>query len=88
MNIRVWLIIGFLGQIMFFMRFLIQWFVSEKKRKSVIPISFWYFSIIGGVLLLGYSIFRRDPVFMLGQSMGVVIYSRNLYLIHKKHQVD
>jgi lipid-A-disaccharide synthase-like uncharacterized protein len=88
MNIRVWLIIGFLGQIMFFMRFLIQWFVSEKKRKSVIPISFWYFSIIGGVLLLGYSIFRKDPVFMLGQSMGVVIYSRNLYLIHKKHQVD
>ena len=85
---RVWLIIGFLGQIMFFMRFLIQWFVSEKKRKSVIPISFWYFSIIGGVLLLGYSIFRKDPVFMLGQSMGVVIYSRNLYLIRKKNQVD
>jgi len=88
MSLKLWLIVGFIGQIMFSMRFLIQWFVSEKKKKSVIPISFWYFSIAGGVLLLSYAIFRKDPVFMLGQSVGVVIYLRNLYLIHKKRQVD
>ncbi len=88
MSLKLWLILGFIGQIMFSMRFLIQWFVSEKKKKSVIPISFWYFSIAGGVLLLSYAIFRKDPVFMLGQSVGVVIYLRNLYLIHKKRQVD
>ena len=88
MSLKLWLILGFIGQIMFSMRFLIQWFVSEKKKKSVIPISFWYFSIAGGVLLLSYATFRKDPVFMLGQSVGVVIYLRNLYLIHKKRQVD
>jgi len=88
MSLKLWLILGFIGQIMFSMRFLIQWFVSEKKKKSVIPVSFWYFSIAGGVLLLSYAIFRKDPVFMLGQSVGVVIYLRNLYLIHKKRQVD
>jgi len=88
MSLKLWLIVGFIGQIMFSMRFLIQWFVSEKKKKSVIPISFWYFSIAGGVLLLSYATFRKDPVFMLGQSVGVVIYLRNLYLIHKKRQVD
>ncbi len=88
MNIRLWLLVGYLGQIMFSMRFLIQWLASEKKKKSTVPVSFWYFSIAGGILLLSYSIFRKDPVFMLGQSMGVVIYSRNLYLIHKKHQTN
>ncbi|MDP8253391.1 MAG: lipid-A-disaccharide synthase N-terminal domain-containing protein [Candidatus Kaelpia aquatica] len=88
MNTNLWLLVGFLGQIMFSMRFLIQWLASEKRKKSIVPVSFWYFSIAGGVLLLSYSIFRKDPVFMLGQSVGVIIYSRNLYLIHKKHQVD
>ncbi|MDP8215725.1 MAG: lipid-A-disaccharide synthase N-terminal domain-containing protein [Candidatus Kaelpia imicola] len=88
MNIKFWLLVGFLGQIMFSMRFLIQWLASEKKKKSIVPISFWYFSIAGGILLLSYAIFRKDPVFILGQSMGVIIYSRNLYLIHKKYQVD
>jgi len=88
MNTNLWLLVGFLGQIMFSMRFLIQWLASEKRKKSIVPVSFWYFSIAGGVLLLSYSIFRKDPVFMLGQSVGVIIYSRNLYLIHKIHQVD
>ena len=88
MNIKFWLLVGFLGQIMFSMRFLIQWLASEKKKKSVVPTSFWYFSIAGGILLLSYAVFRKDPVFMLGQSMGVIIYSRNLYLIHKRCQVD
>jgi lipid-A-disaccharide synthase-like uncharacterized protein len=77
----VWLAIGFFGQIMFSMRFIVQWVASEKRRESVIPVAFWYFSIAGGLLLFAYSLYRADPVFILGQSMGVFIYSRNLYLI-------
>tara|TARA_B100000315_G_C14584475_1_gene592177 strand:+ start:1000 stop:1275 length:276 start_codon:yes stop_codon:yes gene_type:complete len=81
---HIYLILGFLGQFLFFMRFFIQWLVSEKQKKSVIPISFWFFSISGGVLLLTYAIIRKDPVFILGQSCGLLIYSRNLFLIYKK----
>jgi lipid-A-disaccharide synthase-like uncharacterized protein len=77
----VWLAIGFFGQIMFSMRFIVQWVASEKRRESVIPVAFWYFSIAGGLLLFAYSLYRADPVFILGQSMGVFIYTRNLYLI-------
>ncbi|MDD5613938.1 MAG: lipid-A-disaccharide synthase N-terminal domain-containing protein [Candidatus Omnitrophica bacterium] len=83
MNAKVWLIIGFLGQAMFFMRFLIQWLVSEKHKKSIIPMPFWYFSILGAVLLLGYAVYRRDPVFILGQSTGLIIYLRNIHLIRR-----
>jgi len=79
-----WLIVGFAGQFLFFLRFFFQWLVSEKKKKSVIPVSFWYFSIFGGVILLIYAIYRKDPVFILGQSLGVFIYARNLYFIHRK----
>ncbi|OFW86990.1 MAG: hypothetical protein A3J37_05245 [Alphaproteobacteria bacterium RIFCSPHIGHO2_12_FULL_45_9] len=79
----IWLTIGFLGQGMFFMRFLVQWIASEKERKSVIPQSFWYFSIAGSLILLAYAIWRQDPVIMLGQSTGFIIYFRNLYLIHR-----
>ncbi len=78
-----WLIIGFVGQAMFFMRFFIQWIVSEKARKSIIPTSFWYFSIAGSLILLTYAIHRRDPVFIVGQSTGSFIYLRNLYFIKK-----
>lgn len=78
----VWLIIGFTGQFLFTMRFLWQWIYSEKVKKSVIPVQFWYFSISGGITLLSYAIYKQDPVFILGQSMGVVIYIRNLYFIH------
>ena len=67
---------------MFSMRFLIQWIMSERARKSVMPITFWYFSLAGGIVLLAYAIYRRDPVFMLGQGTGLVVYSRNLWLIH------
>lgn len=81
---KFWLIIGFIAQVLFFMRFLIQWIVSEKKGESVIPIQFWYLSIIGGLMLLGYSIWRKDPVFILGQCMGSVIYVRNLSLIYRR----
>ena len=76
-------IIGFLGQGVFASRFIIQWYLSEKKRESYIPVIFWYLSIIGGVSLLVYAIFRKDPVIILGQSFGVLIYARNLFLIYR-----
>ncbi|MGR3571971.1 lipid-A-disaccharide synthase N-terminal domain-containing protein [Brevirhabdus sp.] len=82
----VWVGVGLLGQVMFSMRFILQWIVSEKERKSVIPTSFWYFSIGGGLILLAYAIYRRDPVFMLGQAMGLIVYARNLYLLHMERK--
>ena len=81
MKETLWLGIGFLGQAMFSMRFLVQWLQSERQRRSIIPVAFWYFSILGGVTLLAYAIYREDPVFILGQGAGLVIYSRNLYFI-------
>ena len=83
---KFWVIFGLCGQFLFFMRFLIQWLASEKKKKSVIPVSFWYFSLGGSLILLTYSIYRKDPVFILGQSLGFMIYTRNLFLIarHKE----
>lgn len=83
---RIWLVIGFAGQIIFGLRFLVQWVCSEIKRESHIPIIFWYFSITGGMILLVYALYRRDPVFILGQSMGLVVYLRNLRLIYKKNK--
>jgi lipid-A-disaccharide synthase-like uncharacterized protein len=83
-NFKIWLIIGFGGQILFSLRFLVQWLASEKQKKSVIPVSFWYFSLGGSFLLLAYAIHRQDPVFILGQSMGFVIYIRNLVLIDRE----
>jgi len=82
-----WYILGFFGQGMFFMRFLCQWLASEKQGKSVIPIHFWYFSIVGSLMVLIYAIYRKDPVFIVGQSLGMLIYSRNLYLIYKERCV-
>jgi lipid-A-disaccharide synthase-like uncharacterized protein len=76
----IWLAIGFLGQSMFFMRFFVQWVVSERSRKSVLPNAFWYFSILGGVTLLSYAIYQRDIVFVVGQASGLLIYARNLVL--------
>lgn len=80
----LWLAIGLLGQAIFSARFIIQWLVSEKEKRSIIPIAFWYLSLLGGITLLIYSIYKRDPVFILGQSTGVFIYVRNLYLIHRE----
>jgi lipid-A-disaccharide synthase-like uncharacterized protein len=77
-----WVIFGLVGQLMFTGRFLVQWIASEKARKSVMPVMFWYFSLAGGLSLLAYAIYRADPVFVLGQSLGVFIYLRNLWLIH------
>ena len=76
-----WLAVGFVGQGLFFMRFLIQWLSSERKGRSVVPIAFWYFSICGGATLLIYAIHRSDPVFICGQAAGLLIYLRNLQII-------
>lgn len=76
-----WVIIGLAGQVMFMLRFLVQWVVSERARRSVIPVSFWYFSLIGAAVLLAYAIYRKDPVFILGQAFGFIVYVRNLHLI-------
>ena len=84
----IWLGIGFLGQSLFAMRFIVQWIQSERRGESVIPVPFWYFSIAGGAILLSYAIYRLDPVFILGQSLGVLIYSRNLYFIHRSGRGD
>ena len=81
---HIWVIVGILGQVLFFLRFFVQWLASERAGKSVIPIAFWYFSIMGGVILFAYALWRHDPVFILGQSIGIVIYSRNLFLIRKE----
>ena len=75
---------GLLGQICFSARFIIQWIFSEKKKKSVIPVAFWYFSLVGGVILLIYAILKKEPVFILGQAPGFFIYSRNIYMIRKR----
>ncbi len=83
---NAWLIVGFGGQICFFMRFLVQWVASEKRGESVIPIYFWYLSLLGGLTLLIYAIHIKDPVFILGQSMGSFIYVRNLMLIYKNRK--
>lgn len=85
---NTWLIIGFLAQGFFASRFLVQWIVSEKKKESVMPLYFWYSSVIGGLLLLIYAIHILDPVFIVGQSMGLLIYSRNLVLIHRKKRQE
>jgi lipid-A-disaccharide synthase-like uncharacterized protein len=77
------LIVGFIGQGFFSGRFLVQWIASERQGRSVVPLSFWYFSIGGGGMLLVYAILKKDPVFILGQAGGLIIYLRNLYLIRK-----
>lgn len=76
-----WIALGLTGQALFSARFLVQWIASERARRSHVPVAFWYLSIAGGLTLLGYAIYRADPVFILGQSTGVFIYARNLYLI-------
>jgi len=79
-----WLIIGFVGQALFSVRFLLQWIASERKGESVVPVLFWYFSLAGGLTLLAYAIYKQDPVFILGQSAGAFVYIRNLVLIFRK----
>jgi lipid-A-disaccharide synthase-like uncharacterized protein len=76
-----WVVLGFVAQAFFTMRFVVQWIASERARASVIPVAFWFFSIGGGLLLLVYALYRRDPVFIAGQALGLVVYLRNLYFI-------
>jgi lipid-A-disaccharide synthase-like uncharacterized protein len=83
-EINFWLILGFVAQGMFASRFLVQWIASERQKKSVIPVQFWFLSLGGGILLLIYAIYRKDPVFILGQGAGLIIYSRNLILIFRR----
>lgn len=82
----IWVVVGLVGQLLFSMRFIIQWLASEKAKKSVVPEVFWWFSIGGGLILLAYAIHRRDPVFILGQCTGIFIYARNLWLVHAEKQ--
>jgi lipid-A-disaccharide synthase-like uncharacterized protein len=81
---RFWLIFGLCGQAIFASRFLVQWIASERRKRSVIPLSFWWLSIAGSMTLLTYAIYRQDPVFIVGQTFGILIYLRNLYLL-KRH---
>ena len=80
----IWIGVGFLGQAFFTSRFLVQWIISERRRESVIPIAFWWLSLLGGGTLLAYAIWRKDPVFILGQGTGLVVYIRNLILIRRR----
>ncbi len=84
-----WILVGLGGQVLFMMRFMVQWIVSEKARRSVIPVAFWWLSIGGAAILLAYAIWRADPVFILGQSLGFFIYCRNLWFIYaERHAGD
>lgn len=81
-----WILVGFAGQIAFSLRFLVQWIASERARRSVVPLSFWYFSLVGSALLLTYALIRKDPVFILGQLFGGFIYTRNLVLVFRSER--
>ncbi len=81
----IWVVTGFLGQGLFFGRWIVQWLASERSASSKVPISFWYLSLIGGLITLAYAIYRKDPVFIAGQSIGAVVYVRNLMLIYREN---
>lgn len=80
---QIWLGIGLLGQALFSARFVLQWIASERRKRSVMPRAFWYFSVGGGLTLLAYAIYRGDPVFIIGQGAGLFVYARNLWFIHR-----
>jgi lipid-A-disaccharide synthase-like uncharacterized protein len=80
-SVMAWLIVGFVGQVIFTARFVVQWIASERKRDSVVPVAFWWLSLVGGTALLSYAIFRRDPVIITGQALGIFVYARNLVLL-------
>lgn len=84
----IWLMVGFSAQAMFSMRFIIQWIASERARRSIVPEAFWYFSFAGGLMLFIYAVYRMDPVFILGQGSGLVIYARNITFIWRAKQED
>lgn len=79
-----WVLLGFIAQFAFTMRFMVQWIASERAKRSVVPTAFWFFSLLGGTLLLVYAIYRKDPVFIAGQALGLLIYIRNIWLIARE----
>ena len=81
-----WVAIGLAGQAMFSMRFIVQWVSSERAHRSVVPVAFWWFSLAGGTILFAYACYRTDPVFIIGQSTGLLIYTRNLWLIRAERR--
>ena len=81
-----WVAFGFVGQALFSMRFIVQWIASERLRRSVVPVLFWYFSMAGGVTLFLYALWREDPVFIVGQGLGIFVYGRNLQLIFRERR--
>ncbi len=83
-----WVVLGLGAQAIFAGRFLVQWIASERAGRSYVPVAFWYISIVGGLMLLAYAIWRQDIVFILGQMFGVIVYTRNLVLIHKARRAD
>jgi len=83
-QIDFWIVVGFIGQAMFTMRFIVQWVASERRKESVIPVAFWYFSLGGGLILLAYAVRQMDPVFIAAYLLNPIIYFRNLYFIYKK----
>lgn len=86
-HINFWVVLGFIGQILFGSRFFIQWIISEKRGESIIPEIFWYLSMAGSVILFTYAVYRRDPIFIMGQCSGIFIYTRNIMLIYKKKRL-
>ena len=87
MQLNRWILLGYVGQSLFAMRFIVQWIASEKGGRSVIPVAFWFFSIGGGVLLFVYALYIRDPVFIIGQGLGLFVYLRNVYFIFRERTV-
>src|SRR3954447_13695195 len=85
-NLDWWVLLGFAAQAFFTMRFAVQWIASERAGRSVVPIAFWWFSIGGGLLLLVYALYRKDPVFIAGQAFGVFVYVRNLYFVMRERR--
>jgi lipid-A-disaccharide synthase-like uncharacterized protein len=81
---QFWILFGLLGQAAFFSRFLVQWIASERQGKSVVPVAFWYLSLVGSATLFVYAIHRQEPIFLVGQTVGNFVYARNLVLIRRE----
>jgi lipid-A-disaccharide synthase-like uncharacterized protein len=83
-HLNCWVLFGLLGQLAFSLRFIVQWLVSERRKESVVPVVFWYLSLVGGSILFIYAIYKRDIVFIIGQGSGLIVYIRNLVLISRR----
>lgn len=83
-----WVIVGMGAQVIFGMRFIVQWLHSERVGRSVVPVAFWHLSLVGGAVMTAYAIYREDPVFILGQALGMAVYVRNLWLIHRERKAQ